>query len=162
MSSFGDAHRFLCMHRVRELRFGRLSRANERADRGRTHQPALNTSAVQAAASAHRCGHALAFCALSAPRPVWRARANTKTRDYYRTFESAHRAQTTCAPAHRLARQQAPQSVAQWLLPFSPIVPPAAAPPALLPNSRTQIRERVLFIERHRRGHLQFQARGSR
>ena len=48
-------------------RSGRLSRANARADRGRTHQPALNTSAVQAAASAHRCGHALAFCALSAP-----------------------------------------------------------------------------------------------
>ena len=49
-------------------RSGRLSRANARADRGRTHQPALNTSAVQAAASAHRCGHALASCALSAPR----------------------------------------------------------------------------------------------
>ena len=28
----------------------------------------MNTSVVQAAASAHRCGHALAFCALSAPR----------------------------------------------------------------------------------------------
>ena len=53
---------------ARSLRFGRLSRTNERADRGRTHQPALNTSAVQAAASAHRSGHALAFCALSAHR----------------------------------------------------------------------------------------------
>ena len=49
-------------------RSGRLSRANARADRGRTHQPALNTSAVQAASSAHRSGHALAFCALSAHR----------------------------------------------------------------------------------------------
>ena len=53
---------------ARSLRFGCLSRTNERADRGRTHQPALNTSAVQAAASAHRSGHALAFCALSAHR----------------------------------------------------------------------------------------------
>jgi len=41
---------------------------------GRTHQPALSTSAVQAAASAHRCGHALAFCALGAPRARVRAR----------------------------------------------------------------------------------------
>ena len=48
---------------ARSRRFGRLSRANERADRGRTHQPALSTSTVQAAASAHSCGHALAFCA---------------------------------------------------------------------------------------------------
>ena len=43
-------------------------RANERADRGRTHQRTINTSVVQAAVSAHRCGRALAFCALSAPR----------------------------------------------------------------------------------------------
>ena len=61
------------------------------------------------------------FC--SSLAPVWRARANTKTRDY-RTFESAHRAQTACAPAHQRARKQAPQSVAQWLLPFSHTVPP--------------------------------------
>ena len=53
---------------VRSLRFGCLSRTNERADRGRTHQRTINTSGVQTAASAHRCGHALAFCALSAPR----------------------------------------------------------------------------------------------
>ena len=53
---------------ARSLRFGCLSRTNERADRGRTHQRTINTSVVQAAASAHRCGHALAFCALSAPR----------------------------------------------------------------------------------------------
>ena len=50
------------------------------------------------------------------PVPVWRARENTKTRDY-RTFESAHRAQTTCAPASRRARNQAQRSAAQWLLP---------------------------------------------
>ena len=60
------------------------------------------------------------------PVPVWRARANTKTRDY-RTFESAHRAQTTCAPARQQARKQAPQSVAQWLLPFSHTVPPRSS-----------------------------------
>ena len=53
---------------ARSLRFGCLSRTNERADRGRTHQRTIDTSVVQAAASAHRCGHALAFCALSAPR----------------------------------------------------------------------------------------------
>jgi len=60
------------------------------------------------------------------PVPVWRARASTKTRDY-RTFESAHRAQTTCAPAHQQARKQAPQSVAQWLQPFSRNVPPLSS-----------------------------------
>ena len=49
-------------------RSGRLSRANASADRGRTHQRTINTSVVQAAASAHRCGHALASCAISAPR----------------------------------------------------------------------------------------------
>jgi hypothetical protein len=64
------------------------------------------------------------FC--SSLAPVWRARANTKTRDY-RTFESAHRAQTACAPAHQRARKQAPQSVAQWLLPFSHTVPPRSS-----------------------------------
>ena len=52
---------------ARSLRFDCLSRTNERADRGRTHQRTINTSGVQTAASAHRCGHALAFCALSAP-----------------------------------------------------------------------------------------------
>ena len=64
------------------------------------------------------------FC--SSLAPVWRARANTKTRDY-RTFESAHRAQTTCAPAHQQARKQAPQSVAQWHLPFSRNVHPRSS-----------------------------------
>ena len=47
---------------ARSLRFGCLSRTNERADRGRTHQRTINTSVVQAAVSAHRCGRALAFC----------------------------------------------------------------------------------------------------
>jgi len=51
---------------ARSWRFGRLSRSNECADRGRAHQPALSTSSVQAAASAHRCDHALAFCTPSA------------------------------------------------------------------------------------------------
>ena len=60
------------------------------------------------------------FC--SSLTPVWRARANTKSRGY-RTFESAHRAQTTCALVHRRVRKQAPQSVAQWLLPFSHTAP---------------------------------------
>jgi len=64
-----------------------------------------------------------------------RAPANTKTRDY-RTFESAHRAQTTCAPAHQQARKQTPQSVAQWLLPFSRTVPPRSSHPALLNRAR--------------------------
>ena len=67
--AFGHAHRFLCMRRVRDLDDLAVFRAqNERADRGQPHQPALSTSAVQAAANAHRCGHALAFCALFAPR----------------------------------------------------------------------------------------------
>ena len=57
---------------------------------------------------------------------------NTKTRDY-RTFAGAHRAQTTCALAHQRARKQAPQSVAQWLLPFSSHVPPRSyLPPVAL------------------------------
>ena len=64
------------------------------------------------------------FC--SSLAPVWRARANTKTRDY-RTFESAHRAQTTCAPARQRVRKQAPQSVAQWLLPFCHTAPPCSS-----------------------------------
>ena len=51
---------------------------------------------------------------------------NTKTRDY-RTFAGAHRAQTTCAPAHQQARKQAPQSFAQWLQPFSRTVPPRSS-----------------------------------
>ena len=74
------------------------------------------------------------FC--SSLAPVWRAPANTKTRDY-RTFESAHRAQTACAPAHQRARKQAPQSVAQWLLPFSRNVPPRSShtrPSSTLPG----------------------------
>ena len=53
--------------------------ANERTDRGRTQQPALHMSSEQAAANAHRCGGALGFCTLSAPLPVWRARAMNKT-----------------------------------------------------------------------------------
>ena len=48
----------------------------------------------------------------------------TKTRDY-RTLAGAHRAQTTCAPAHQRARKQAPQSVigcsmASTVLPYRP------------------------------------------
>ena len=41
-------------------RFGRLSRANERRDSNRRHEPSLSTSIVQAAAGrCHRCGRAL-------------------------------------------------------------------------------------------------------
>ena len=39
----------------------------------------------------------------------------------------AYHAQTTYAPAHRWVRKQAPQSVAQWLLPFSHTVPPRSS-----------------------------------
>ena len=63
----GDVHR-------RHGRSGGLRQVVAAAAFGRTHQPALSTSAVQAAASAHRCGHALAFCALGAPRARVRAR----------------------------------------------------------------------------------------
>jgi hypothetical protein len=112
---------------ARSLRFGCLSRTNERSDRGRTHQRTINTSAVQAAVSAHRCGRALAFCALSAPRARVESPGKHEDEGDYRTFESAHRAQTACAPAHQRARKQAPQSVAQWLLPFSCIVPPRSS-----------------------------------
>ena len=120
-------------------RSGRLSRANARADRGQhinlrsihllCRPPQARTAAVThlpSAPSAHTV-------------PVWRARANTKTRDY-RTFESAHRAQTTCAPDHQQTRKQAPQSVAQWLLPFSRNVPPLLlAPPAPGPQNRARV-----------------------
>ena len=124
LPSFGDAHRFLCLHRVRDLDDLAVFRAKTSAQTAAEHinvrsihlvcrPPQVRTAAVThlpSAPSAH-------------PVPVWRARANTKTRDY-RTFESAHRAQTTCAPARQQARKQAAQSVAQWLLPFSDTVPP--------------------------------------
>ena len=127
LSSFGDAHRFLCLHRVRDLDDLAVFRAQTSAQTAAEHinvrsihllcrPPQARTAAVThlpSAPSAH-------------PVPVWRARANTKTRDY-RTFESAHRAQTACAPAHQRARKQAPQSVAQWLLPFSHTVPPRSS-----------------------------------
>jgi len=100
-----------CMQGRTRVVMGR-PRARIRAH-ARTAKSALRASAV-----------CVVFC--SSLAPVWRARANTKTRDY-RTFESAHRAQTACAPAHQRARKQAPQSVAQWLLPFSHTVPPPAS-----------------------------------
>ena len=78
-------------------RFGRLSRANERRDSNRRHEPSLSTSIVQAAAGrCHRCGRAL-----------------------------------RCAP------------------------PPSASCPACTGENAECARERVLFIERYHRGHLQ-------
>ena len=100
-----------CMQGRTRVVMGR-PRARIRAH-ARTAKSALRASAV-----------CVVFC--SSLAPVWRARANSKTRDY-RTFESAHRAQTTCAPARQRARKQAPQSVAQWLLPFSHTVPPRSS-----------------------------------
>ena len=115
------------MHRVRDLDDLAVFRAKTSAQTAAEHinvrsihllcrPPQARTAAVThlpSAPSAH-------------PVPVWRAGVNTKTRDY-RTFESARRAQTTCAPAHQQARKQAPQSVAQWLLPFSRNVPPRSS-----------------------------------
>jgi hypothetical protein len=115
------------MHRVRDLDDLAVFRAKTSAQTAAEHinlrsihllcrPPQARTAAVThlpSAPSAH-------------PVPVWRAGVNTKTRDY-RTFESARRAQTTCAPAHQQARKQAPQSVAQWLLPFSRNAPPRSS-----------------------------------
>jgi len=115
------------MHRVRDLDDLAVFRAKTSAQTAAEHinlrsihllcrPPQARTAAVThlpSAPSAH-------------PVPVWRAGVNTKTRDY-RTFESARRAQTTCAPAHQQARKQAPQSVAQWLLPFCHTAPPCSS-----------------------------------
>jgi len=64
----------------------------------------------------------LPFAPSAHPMP-YRGPVRHEDRDY-RTFAGAHRAQTTCASAHQRARKQAPQLVAQWLLPFSRTVPP--------------------------------------
>ena len=89
-------------------------------------RPRARIRAHARTAKGARCASAICVVFCSSLAPVWRARANTKTRDY-RTFESAHRAQTTCAPAHQQSSKQAPQSVAQWLLPFCHTAPPCSS-----------------------------------
>ena len=52
----------------------------------------------------------------------------------------AYRAQTTCALARPRASKQAPQSIAQWLLPFSHAAPPSAS------RTRFQASASLLFV----------------
>ena len=127
LSSFGDAHRFLCMHRMRDLDDLAVFRAQTSAQTAAEH---INLRSVHLLCRPQQARTAAVTHLPSAPSahpvPVCRARENTETRDY-RTFESAHRAQTTCAPARQQARKQVPQSVAQWLLPFSHTIPPRSS-----------------------------------
>ena len=122
---------------ARSLRFGCLSRTNERADRGRTHQRTIDTSVVQAAASAHRCGHALAFCALSAPR----ARVESPGRTRRRGITVRSRAHIAHKPhARRITNRRGSRRRNRLLNGFyrSPVMsllaPPAPGPPKPCPG----------------------------
>ena len=107
---------------ARSLRFGCLSRTNERADRGRTHQRTINTSVVQAAASAHRCGHALAFCALSAPRARVESPGEHEDEGLPYVRERTSRTNRVCAgsPTGEEAGAAIGCSMASTVLPYCP------------------------------------------
>ena len=107
---------------ARSLRFGRLSRTNERADRGRTHQRTINTAVVQATASAHRCGHALAFCALSAPRARVESPGKHEDEGLPYVRERTSRTNRVCAgsPTGEEAGAAIGCSMASTVLPYCP------------------------------------------
>ena len=128
VSSFGDARRSLSMRRVTVLDLDDLAvfRAHTSAQTAAKH---INLHSVRLPCRPPQARTTAVTHLTSAPpaHPMPYGGPGRTRRRGITVRSPAHVAHKPHAPAHQRARKQAPQSVAQWLLPFSRTVPPRSS-----------------------------------